>query len=152
MRKSIYEIAATPAVAYLNLVRQHACNKIMNAAAEMASQFARYGDMIVGFVVIQGVAFAYGLGKEGTLKRAILSGYAFVMWILFFAAAFYLGLVSMCGYWEHSLRSVAGQTGVVLRASIAATTGRSIMVLVCMLICGFALHRNKPKSTHGAAG
>src|SRR5262249_34645180 len=83
---------------------------------------------------------------------AILSGYAFVMWILFFAAAFYLGLVGMCGYWEHSLRSVAGQTGVVLRASIAATTGRSIMVLVCMLICGFALHRNKPKSTHGAAG
>ena len=114
----------------------------------MAQQFAKYGDTIVAFVVLQSLSFIYALGHKGALRDAILRGWSQVMRILIYAGLGYLAVVAFCGYWEHALKaSLERPPDIVLRATVAACVGRCTIVLATILLSRYALRLNKPRDT-----
>lgn len=115
----------------------------MNIEAETAEQFVKYADLIVGFVVLQGLSFAYALGQTGALRNAIVRGRAKILWIIIVTGLFYEGLVFGCASCELLLRHAANHPDVVLLVSCSAALGRGAIVLIATALAYYGLYLNR---------
>ena len=98
----------------------------MEAISELATNFAKYGDVITGFVVLQGLAFAISLGKKDTFALAVIGAKSVVNRLLGISAAIYVAAVIICGLVELSLRE--NDACVVKIAVLIALVGRVLIV------------------------
>src|SRR5262245_33052194 len=112
--------------------------------AKMAERFAKYGDLIVAFVVLQSLTFCYALGQRDTaLRNSIVNGRPTILWFVVGAGLFYSGLIWFCFHWEQSLRYGAGHDSPVLAASRAAAFGRAAVIVVACFVAWYGLYLNK---------
>jgi len=104
------------------------------SAAELATQYATYANLIVGFTVAQAIAYAYKLA-DGQF-RIDVAGFRPLYWWIAIPSFVYLLLVVLCGVGERNLRDESGQRGTVLTCTTWAIVGRAAIVA---LVSGFVL-------------
>jgi hypothetical protein len=119
-----------------------------NPVVEMAGRFVEYADLVVGFVVVQGLAFVFALGKddEDGFGRRLRESYNKIRWVIPIAGLLYLALVIACACGEVALHRWAGhpESSVIKWASIAFA-GRAVVVVAVTVLCSLAMYWNRPK-------
>lgn len=111
--------------------------------AQMAARLSRYGDVIIVFVVVQDLAFAYKLGQTADpVREAIVSGGYIILSILLAAAVGYSILVAFCAHRELLLRRAAGQSEIVISTARLIGHCRVAIVIFSTFIAALGLWLN----------
>jgi len=118
----------------------------MSTETALADQFAKYGDLIVGFIVLQSISFGYTLGQKNDLREAIVAGKRVILPIIIASVFVYGGLILVCAHYENLLRVADSQSDAALSSAKAAAWGRIFIEGMASLIAWGGLYLNKPST------